>query len=304
MCEERLFEVVSAEPGPAGGVRYVLEPWPDHHIIRVSEAYDEGSEQRREIEFRSATAREKGRKAANFAGIFTGLLPATVQEQLASELGILPTKLSSLSLVLPFILLVWAANDVARRALSHGAPMSLFLMMVAAYLLIESAIRLNIIWFIRRPIGSILGWLPYLLYYVMAGKRSGAASPFVEERGEKLFFTELSEDVALRDAYTMREPLLTLLTPAEQAALAQRFGYDYRKQSSFIAAVVLVMSLAGVVGAFVSLRHGVRFGALLSLVVALVLGGEQVLRLGALRRGPAGSILGVLVRPLTRKLLR
>ena len=38
--------------------------------------------------------------------------------------------------------------------------------------------------------------------------------------------------------------------------------------------------------------------------VALAIGGEQVLRLQALRRGPAPSMLAVVVRPFTRKLLQ
>ncbi|MEO8036046.1 MAG: hypothetical protein ABI837_16545, partial [Acidobacteriota bacterium] len=47
LWDERFFEVVTADPAPAGGVRYVLEPWPENHIIRVSEPYDAASEERR-----------------------------------------------------------------------------------------------------------------------------------------------------------------------------------------------------------------------------------------------------------------
>src|SRR5712691_8463289 len=60
LWEERYFEVVSVENGAEGGVRYVLEPWRDNHIMRVSDAYDDASETRREVEHRAAVAREKG----------------------------------------------------------------------------------------------------------------------------------------------------------------------------------------------------------------------------------------------------
>ena len=42
--------------------------------------------------------------------------------------------------------------------------------------------------------------------------------------------------------------------------------------------------------------------ALLSLILATAIGGEQIVRLNTLRRAPAGSFLGALVRPFSRKL--
>jgi hypothetical protein len=303
LWDERFFEVVTADPVPGGGVRYVLEPWREHHIIRVSEAYDEVSEQQREIDYRTSITRNKQRKVANLAGVFTGLLPAVVQEQLASELGILPTKLTALSLLVPFAYIVWCSQAMVRGLFDRSST-PLPLSLLAMYLLLESGIRLNIAWLHRRPIGSILGFFPYLLFYVVVGKRRGAVSPFHVPRGQKLLFTEPTEDVALRDAYSMREPLLSLLTPQEQEALRQRFGYDYRKSAFIVAGAILACCAAGVVTALASMQYGARFGALLSLASAAIVGAEQVLRLSALRRGPAGSMLAVVVRPLTRILLR
>src|SRR5438067_1319355 len=43
LWEEQYFEVVGAEPLPAG-VRYTLEPWCDHHAMRVTARYDDDSE--------------------------------------------------------------------------------------------------------------------------------------------------------------------------------------------------------------------------------------------------------------------
>jgi len=65
--------------------------------------------------------------------------------------------------------------------------------------------------------------------------------------------------------------------------------------------VLLLLACAGAISSFASLP---RFSALVSLVVAAGIGIEQVVRLSAFRRGPAGSILGALVRPFARKLLR
>ena len=303
LWEDRFFEVVTAEAAPGSAVRYVLEPWPDNHVIRVSEPYDEGSEQGRASEHHSAVRREKGRKAANLAGIFTGLLPAIVQEQLGNEIGIQPAKLTSLSLLVPLAYLIWFANEFVRRTFVRE-PVPIPLFVLAVYLFFESIVRLNIAWFHRRPIGSALGFFPYLLFYLFAGKRSGAVSPFAVPKGQRLFITQPTDDVALRDAYTMREPLLTLLSVEEQKALEQRFGYNYRKPAFIVAWFLLAMSAAGVVTAVASLQYGPRISAILSLVVAFAIGGEQVLRLQALRRGPAASMLAFVVRPFTRKLLR
>lgn len=303
LWEDRFYQVVAADGSPGGAVRYVLEPWPEHHVIRVSEPYDEASETQRAAEHRSSVKREKGRKVANLAGIFTGLLPAVVQEQLASELGIQPAKLTSLSLLIPFAYLTWFANEFVRRIFVNQ-PVPLPLLLLALYLFFESAIRLNIAWFHRRPLGSAIGFFPYVLFYLFAGSRTGAMSPFSVPRGQRLFITEPTADVALRDAYSMREPLLSLLSIDEQKALEQRFGFNYRKHGFIVAWILLGTSAAGFVSAFVALQYGPRFSAFLSLALALMIGGEQVLRLQALRRGPAPSMLAAIVRPVTRKLLR
>jgi hypothetical protein len=108
--------------------------------------------------------------------------------------------------------------------------------------------------------------------------------------------TDAPEDVALRDAFTMREPLVTLLSPEEQAQAKERFGYDYRKHSRNIALIILTFSIAGVVSS-------ISTHAILAGLVASLLAGEQVVRLFAFRRGPAPSILGWLARPFVRKLL-
>jgi hypothetical protein len=305
LWEEQFFEVVAADAQTGGGVRYVLEPWRDEDVIRVSEAYDEGSEQRRDAEVIAAGKREKGRVLANFLGIFTGQLPAIVQQRLAGELGILPTRLTFLSLLLPFAYLLWWINETVRRVMHADAgPMPIAFTLIAFYLLAESIVRLQIVWAQARPVGSAAGGILYLLFYAVAGKRTAAVSPFTVEKGFSVRYTSPDKETELRDAYVMREPLLTLLSVQEQKVLARRFGYDFRKHAFKVAGFMLVMSIAGVVTTFASLRHETTVSAIFSLVTALVIGGEQMFRLPALRRGPTPSFLGFIVRPLTRKLFR
>src|SRR5437868_14882535 len=61
LWEEAYYEVVLAEGLPQGGVRYVLEPWREHHAMRVTERYDAESEAQRIEENRKALVREKAR---------------------------------------------------------------------------------------------------------------------------------------------------------------------------------------------------------------------------------------------------
>lgn len=305
LCEDRFFEVVSAEAAEGGGVRYLLEPWRDEHVIRVSEPYDEASELRRDVEYRASLSREKGRKAANLLGVFTGHLPAAVQQQLANELGVLPARLTFFSFLLPLLYLIWCANAFARREINpNSGPLPTPFIILGVYLFFETAVRFHIVWSQGRPVGSAAGGIAYMLFYAVAGKRVSAVSPFKVEKGYNLYFTSPDEETALRDALSMREPLLTLLSAEEQAALAQRFGFDYRKHGFIVAWLLLAMSVAGVATALVSLQNGPRMSAILSLVTAVAVGGEQVRRLQALRRGPAASALAVVVRPIARKLLR
>jgi hypothetical protein len=94
----------------------------------------------------------------------------------------------------------------------------------------------------------------------------------------------------------MRESLVTLLSPADQARVAARFAYDYKRQSRFIAAVILVFASLGI-------ATSLHSGAVISLLVATILAGEQLYRLAILGRRPVGSMLGILARPFVRKLL-
>jgi hypothetical protein len=116
------------------------------------------------------------------------------------------------------------------------------------------------------------------------------------EKGFDIKISHAPEDVAKRDLLVMREPLLTLLSASEQQRLAERWGYDYRRYSASIAIGILLFCAMGI-------ASSIYRSAVVALFVACLIAAEQVYRLAALRRGPAGSVFGVLVRPFVRKLL-
>lgn len=302
LWEEAYFEVIVEDVSP-NAVRYVLEPWKHEHVIRVSDAYDAASEVRREAEHQAAVRRAAARRTANLLGVLTGHLPARVQEELASNLGILPTKLTALSLLPPLVFEIWAMNYIV-RAVMREQPIPTALLVLAVLIGAESFPRLFIVWTQGRPIGSVAGFILYSLFYAISPKKLGAISPIRIEKRTALIGTPAPPDVALQDAYHVREPLLTLLTPAEQAIATERFGYNYRTSSFLIAWIILGFSIAGVVTSLMSLTNGFRIGAMLSLLTAGFVAVEQVRRLQGLRRGPQGSVLAFLVRPFVRRILQ
>ena len=151
--------------------------------------------------------------------------------------------------------------------------------------------------------GSVLGMLAYAIYRPLSGKRDQLPSAS-GGRGNSVAFTPPAEDVVISDSLKMKEPLLTLLTPAEQQQLAERFGFDYRRTASVVAWVILVPAALGAFTSYVELQDSGSFTSLLSMLIAAAVAAEQALRLPKLRREPTGSIFGALVRPFARDLLR
>lgn len=319
LWEERYFEVVAEESersfrtGPSSrltpgslaalgmtGVRYTLEPWRDEHVMRVVDAYDESSEARREAEHQAELARARGRRTANVLGLLTGQLPARVQEQLASELGVMPARLTLLSLLVQFSIVAAIVLLAVHRRMENQALPPLWVFAIAFILSLECAIRLNVALAQNRPVGSIAGFVAYSLYYLLAPK-GRAVSPLDTPSPDALK-VEVSADVELNDAYVLREPFLTLLSPQEQRFLEQRFGFNYQRMAVPVAATILFFSTAGVVTSVYKLANGGGLSPLLALLAAGALGAEQISRLSALRRGPAPSVLAALVRPFSRKL--
>jgi hypothetical protein len=293
--EERYFEVVDAEGLPQGGVKYVLEPWREMHIMRTTDRYDAEREAERLLEWRAGFSRERKRKSANALALLTGHLPAAVQEELGRELGVMPRRLTLISTAGVYAivvgLMVWIGGGLIEQ---NPRPLPFYIL--TGYLFIETSFRFLAGWIIGRPMGSSAGVIAYLVYYFTVANRSRAVSPFAEEKGMSIAISATPEERAAGDALLMRESLVTLLSPAEQERVAARFGYDYKRQSRFIAAVILVFASLGI-------ATSIHNRAIVSLLIAIVLAGEQLYRLAILGRRPAGSVLGILARPFVRKLL-
>ena len=295
LWEERYFEVVDAEGLPQGGVRYVLEPWREMHIMRTTDRYDAEREAERLLEWRAGFSRERKRKSANALALLTGHLPAIVQEELGRELGVSPRRLTLISAAGIYAIVVALALWVVSFILEQR-PLPLPLLLATGYLFVETSLRLQVGWLIGRPMGSLAGVVAYLVYYFTIADRSRAVSPFGQEKGSSIAISATPEERAASDAFLMRESLVTLLNSADQARVAARFGYDYKRQSRFIAVVILVFSCLGI-------ATSIHSRAVLSFLLAALLAGEQLYRLTVLGRRPAGSVLGILARPFVRKLL-
>jgi hypothetical protein len=295
LWEERYFEVVDAEALPQGAVRYTLEPWLEHHAMRVTARYDAESEVALAAEWRAARVHEQKRTTANALALLTGHLPAAVQNHLGTELGVLPARLTMLSLLSALALIAvivgYAVNSYMEQ---RGLPA--WTVPVTFYLLFESALRFLICWTQHRPAGSALGGIAYILYWLVTGARA-EASPFATARGHAApIRTAAPEERQQSDAFLLGEPLATLLPATDQWRLRERYGYDYRRLSGKVAAFLLAVAMLGIVSSL-------RMGALVSCVVAALLAVEQLVRLAAFARGPQPSILGWIARPLLSKLL-
>ena len=290
---EAIYEIVAADAQPQGGVRYVLEPWREEHAIRITDRYDDESEALRYAEYQARIRREQKRKGATLVSFLAGHLPAPVQEEMASELGMFAHRMTMMSVLGVFLVIVALFYAMVQRLMNHE-PVHPWQVILTGFLCAETAVRFHLAWSQLRPIGSVAGVLVYSIAYA-AGWRRGMPAPMQESKGHGVYVREESADTQLRDAFHLREPLITLLSPAEQARFAERFDYDYRRHSSKVAWIFLIFALAG---AYTSLRDRSIFSLLCAGAIAF----EQMMRLAAFKRGPAGSVLGVLVRPLVRSL--
>jgi hypothetical protein len=292
LWDERYFEVVEAR-AVVHGIEYVLEPWRDEHVMRVVEQYDDASEAARAQAHREHLAREKGRKSANALALFTGHLPAVVQNAIGDELGVLPARITFVSILGEWAILagfvLWIVSYLMRRE-----PPPLALILIAAFLMVENGARFLVNYTQSRPIGSSAGLFAYIAWWLLTGRR--ATSPFAVAKGYNVVISATPDERKMHDLLLTREPLLTLLPAREQHRIAERFGYDYRRQSTIIAAGILVFSLIGVASSLMR-------NASIAFLVACALAGEQLYRLAVIRRRPVGSALGFLVRPFVRKFL-
>jgi hypothetical protein len=302
LWDEEYFEVIEATALPSGGVRYVLMEWSESHTIRTLAHYDAESEAVRIADHERARRQQRASLGARFSGIVLGLLPATVQNHLQDELGVRAARMTILSCILPLVLFgmcVYAAAEA--KVDGVVSPVPILLWPLVAFLALEALVRFFVAMSQSRPMGSLFGVLGYAIYRAFSRKPT---TPTFSGRGESVAFTAPTEDVALRGSFEVKEPLLTLLAPDEQKKLAERFGYDYRRYAFVVAWLILVFSLLGAFTSYLELEQSGSATSLLSMLIAGGVAAEQALRLGRLRREPAGSIFAVLVRRLARNLLR
>ncbi|HKO58590.1 MAG TPA: hypothetical protein VJ276_22175 [Thermoanaerobaculia bacterium] len=292
LWEGECYEVLQAEPLPIGW-RYTLALWESAHAIRVSDRYDEESEAERVAEHQRELLRERRRRTANLLALFTGHLPAAMQNHLGSELGILPARLTLISTITDFLIVAAAVlYSVHLRMTFRIVPSWAFL--AVFYFGIQLTVRIAIAALQNRPIGTVFG----LIAYAFVPK--AAVDPM---KGNAVPITDATEDQALQDLVVLRAPLLTLLSEREQVRIARRFDYDYTRHASNVAAVLLMLAILGSVTSWNTLHDEVRLTAVASFLTAIAVAVEQVCRLVILRQHPVGSILAVLVRPLVKRLI-
>lgn len=304
LWEEQYFEVIEAAATPSGGVRYVLAEWREDHTIRTFEHYDAATEALRIADHDRARRQRRTSVLSRLSGIFLGHLPAPVQMHLENELGVRASRMTLLSCIPALVLLgICVLDRVDAKLGREPSPVLAFLLPIALFLTIESGVRFYVAMSQGRPMGSLFGVIGYWTYHHFSKKRD-ALPPVIGGRGDSVAFTPPPEDVALRDSFEVKQPLLTLLSPAEQVKLAERFGYDYRRHAYGVAWIILVCAGLGAFTSYVELDRTGSFTSLLSMLIAGGVVIEQAVRLRAFRRGPVGSVFGVVVRPLVRNLLR
>jgi hypothetical protein len=216
-----------------------------------------------------------------------------------------PNRMTLLSCIPPVVLLGVCVFIVVGAVIKQERPpVPLWLLILAFLLFVETIPRFIVAMSQRRGIGSLLGTLGYMIFYLASGSRKKNLPEPLQEPGDGVFFMiPPPEDVALQDSITMRGAMLTLLTPAEQARLARVYGFNYRDHAAGLAWIILVFSIFGVVSSWTQIQQGQPM-AVVSLLVAGALAVEQIIRLNAFRRGPAGSMLAFAVRPFARDLLK
>ena len=292
--EGDVFEVLEAHPLADGRVRYKLGPWDFRYTIRVLQSYDASTEEKRIREHSRRHQSIWKRRLAILFSPLLGHLPGPVQERMEGEFGA-PAYAMTIVSALPLLVLGFLgvlARLLTRPVLPWDVPLPL-----ALYFFLESIYRLGTAFLAGHPVGSLLGVLSYGLWSKWSG---GPPVPRLSTAG-----TQASKPQAMEDRYRMLEPVLALLSPAEQQLLLHRFGFEFLRWGRITAVCLLAFSGVAVLTALKALIE--RVGNLGDIAVLIVGAGflvEQISRLTELGRGfPAGSVLARLVRPLARQLL-
>ena len=312
--EDQFFEVLEVRTAGGAAVQYVLALWDDRHAMRVVEAYSVEAEADREAGRADAARRSDHHVYAHLAAPLLGCLPGHVQERLEREVNVPAVRLS-LASALPLWVFGWvclilygvdafagiASNPVDVRQRAHVFPD--WVLLFGIYLLAESTARLAVCHLQGRAIGTVVGTLLYEVWRYL-GRAKARVEGWVVPKEKAVWEVESDGAQDVLDRYHLLEPAAGLLPAADQALLAERFGFDGLRWGRLSAIFLLVMfgplAVASVLGALVVFQAG-------DIPRIAVFGGvalEQVVRLRRLRAGTvAPSVLGVLVRPFARPLL-
>jgi len=173
--EDRIYEVLAAEPRSDGTMRYRLAPWEEAQAIRSFERYDAEAERTRSVAREDLAAGIRKRRWSIVLAPFAGLLPGSVQKGMERDFGA-PALAMTISSALPlfvvgFLGLFRNLLEVAGGQLGWPtwvAPSA----SIAMYLFVESALRLASAIAGGEPMGS----LPFVLAYT-AWKEARGESP-------------------------------------------------------------------------------------------------------------------------------
>jgi hypothetical protein len=295
-----VYEVFGIEPLDGTAVRYQLVPWDHRHVIRRIEPYDASAERAREAHRGQLEAGVTKKWLSILFGPVLGHLPGAVQKRMEHEFGA-PAIGMTVASALPLFALGFTVILASRiGALGGGSIVPEWMLDhvgLFTYLTLESAARLYSAFVLAEPMGSLAGWSLYTSAFELRRPSKGPASRPTAPTSPP--------DRALRDRYTMLEPLLSLLPDNDQEALERHFAFDPLRWGRLSVGLILVVAGANVaisILAFVTRTDGFLDFA------ALAIGGffvwEQVKRRRRIKEGkPAGSVLGIFVQPLARPLL-
>jgi hypothetical protein len=298
--DDRLFEVLAADPQPDGGIRYRLAPWEDGQAIRRFERYDADAERARDSNRRDLVSDICKRRWSIVLAPLAGLLPGSVQKRMETEFGA-PSLPMTITSALPLFAIGFLGMfrhllGVAGGALDWPAWVAPPLP-IALYLFGESALRLAS----AIAAGEAMGSLPVVIAYAAWKEARGESAA---QKLESAAVPDADRAEAVHDRYKVLEPLLSLLPPGAQRDLAGRFGFDPLRWGRITAWILLAVGTLNALAALGMLAGGRgNLGDFLGILVGVLLAAEQIPRLGRLARGePAGSVLGALVRPLAAPL--
>ncbi len=303
--EDEIWEVLEIERKESE-IQYRLAPWDPRHAIRQPRPYSIHEDATRQKSEASEARSNEVRILLILLSPLSGLLPGHVQERFTRLHGSPRLGLTLISLILPFILgtigvLGTFLMMASKLGDGSGSPPSFLDMAFLNYLFIESLLRFGVAMTDGRPTGSALLVVPY---WILARWTGWLPAP-PQQKPEVI--APMEDEHILEDRFSMLEPLLSLLPPADQLVLEQRFPYKPFRWGKRTSTVILVLMAAQAADAVGNISHGPITGghAFISLALATFLSLEQIYRLTQMSQGNlSGSVLGYLVRPLARPLLR